>query len=274
MEVTTPSTLALVGSPPDPLAMAMSMLKTMVDHPEQAAALPGMYDLVRKMQEDQARERFGNAIAGFQLECPIIPKLSKADRYSFTAFDDLWARVRKPLSSRGIAVSFSAPKKDDKFFEMTCRLRVGGYSEDYPFAAPWPDLKAIAERQKITEPQAMGTVLAYYKRYSLSNSLNIVTGDEPDLDGTLNEGPLDQIETLNELLEALEGLKPPTNVADVVTVLGGKVPAGDRASWAHLPARQFWPAFRLMNRRLPKDRQWNEADVKKHLEGKSRSPHN
>lgn len=187
----------MVPAGPNPLAQAQALVAGGVD----PKAIGEMLTLQERWEDRQAKNAFGLAIAKFQAQCPIIPKSQKADRYSYAGYDDIWARIKPLLGETGIAVGFSSPgREDNDRYQTVVRLRVGSHFEDYPFVAPWPNLAEVAKRQNISEPQAMGTIQSYYKRYALCSALGIVTGDE-DLDGkfttsTVSEEQAEEIEKL------------------------------------------------------------------------------
>lgn len=186
-----------------------SLLKMALENHAAMDVIERLSALKERADAEAAKREFGEAIGRFQARGQIIQKSRKADRYAYAGFDDIWGQVRGPLGEEKISVSFSSPVQTNDRYMMNVNLRVGSYAEDRPFVAPWPDLQAIAKRQGISEPQAMGVVSSYYKRYALCNALNIVVGDEPDLDGVVPKLTEEQIEQLNRKIEEVEaaGLK-------------------------------------------------------------------
>ena len=175
---------AVVIDPGNPLAM----LHAMIQQGAEPEPLRQMMDLAERFEKNKAAAAFGNALARFQSECPMILKERQASManasYKYASLDDIMAEVGPVLSRCNIAVSFSAPKKEHEgWFEIDVHLRVGSHEEVRPFAFPVGDLagslKEMAGRMKsINTSQAYGLWLSYQKRYAFCAALNIVVTDE------------------------------------------------------------------------------------------------
>lgn len=162
-------------------ANPMVVLREAIARGCDANTLTQLSDLVRTWKDTAAREAFGFAISQFQSRCLPIVKTRQADRYAYAAFEDIWTVIQPLLAELQIGVSFSSPQVDGGMYCCVCTLRVGGYSEAYPFTAPMPNIAEIARKMFLTEPQAFGVVLSYYKRYALCAALNvIVVGEDND----------------------------------------------------------------------------------------------
>lgn len=152
------------------------------------SSLTTLSTLVMQWKDRLLKEAFGNAVAEFQQICPPIVKRKQVLKkdggrlYDYASYEDVWDIVGPILGERKIAVSFACPSgANDKQYQCVVTLRVGGYSEAYPFVAPMPNLAAMAGAAHLTEPQAFGVVLSYYKRYALCAALNIVVvGEDSD----------------------------------------------------------------------------------------------
>lgn len=164
----------------------LALLQVAIEKGMDPDKLGKLMDLAERWQLAQSKTEFSAAITKFQGMCPPITKKRKADRFEFASFDDIMRSASPVLAECGIGVSFTSPFTQGRY-EIVCRLRVGGYHEDYPFSAPLPDLGKIASFLKLSEPQAFGFVLSYYKRYSLCAALNIVVTDE-DSDAAVGVG--------------------------------------------------------------------------------------
>jgi len=177
--------------PGNPMAMALAMIQQGAD-PE---ALKKMLDVAERFKAAEAAAAFGNAIVRFQSECPMIGRSRKAvmDRasYKYASLDDVMEIAGPILTRCGIAVSYSAPKTEAGWFQVTVHLRVGSHEEHRPFFLPVGDLaatlKEIAARMKsINTAQAYGLWLSYQKRYAFCAALGITMTDE---DNDARTGP-------------------------------------------------------------------------------------
>jgi hypothetical protein len=181
---TTRALAPTVGaSPSNPMALVQAAIDKGID-PERLGKL---LDLAERWEANQAAAEFSKALTAFQRECPPVhkgrPVMGKGGsqvRYSFAGYDDIMVVVGPILARHGICVDFQTPTTRDEF-KVVMRIRVGAYYEDKTFSAPMPDLAKLASATYMTEPQAFGTVLSYFKRYTLCAGLNItVTNEDTD----------------------------------------------------------------------------------------------
>lgn len=181
-----PPTVEQNGLVHQPSVSPLDILKYSLDNGVQPAQLKEMMDLSNQWRAQEAADRFGVALSSVQSECPLIFKGRQADRYSFAGFDDIWSVVRPIAAKNGLSVSFSQPKAESGWYEIVVHLRVGLHTEARPFSVPLDGLQAIlqeiANKQKLTLPQAYGFWLSYQKRYAFCAALNIVVTNE-DNDG-------------------------------------------------------------------------------------------
>lgn len=153
------------------------LLQTAIEKGLDPDKLGKLMDLAERYEKNRAAEVFGRSLAEFQSRCPTVYKSRKADRFAFASYDDVMRQAGPVLAECGIAVSFTTPHTEGRY-EIVVRLRVGSYFEDFPFSAPMPDVGKIAAFLKLSEPQAFGFVLSYYKRYAICAAGNIVVTDE------------------------------------------------------------------------------------------------
>lgn len=177
------------ASPPDP----MTLLRLMIEKGTSPDQLGKMMDLQERWEAGRAKAAFGAALAAFQQECPPIQKLRAVRnkpsngasegtiRYKWAAYEDIMPICGPILARHKIGVQFSTPTTKERF-DMTLRVRVGSHTEDYPFSAPMPDLGKIAGAMYLTEPQAFGLVMSYFKRYHFCSTFNVVVvGEDNDV---------------------------------------------------------------------------------------------
>jgi len=187
-----------------PLALQTpwTMLATCIEKGYNPDALAKLMDVAERWQANQAAAAYAEALAGFQADCPMVPKSRVVKnreekggsvRFKFAGFEDVMSVARPHLKAHRIAVTCFTPKEEGVEFTMVCRLRVGCHFEDHPFRGPKPDLAEIAKASHITQPQAYGLVLSYYKRYAFCAAAGVVVADE-DNDAAAGQVRIDQHE--------------------------------------------------------------------------------
>lgn len=167
--------------------------------------LVGLYE---RVADRQAQQEFADALASFQLECPVIPKSSKAKIVtkgggSYTYFyADLAviARTVQPLLHKhGLSYTWDSRNVDGKALEATCWLRHrNGHRESATFQLPIENPSAMNDQQK------HAAALTYARRQSLIAVLGLSTA-EPDSDGADPSRTIgdDEVKRLEELFDGL-----------------------------------------------------------------------
>lgn len=196
------------------------LLRSAVEKGVDAGQLEKLTLLYERWEKNRAAERFGDALAKFQADCPpvskrraVMNKGGQSERYKFASYEDVMAVAKPHLTANGISVSFSMPKEQDGQLTMVCRVQVGAHAEDRPFSAPKPDLASIAKAMFLTEPQAWGLVLAYFKRYSFCAALGVIVADEDNdaVAANANIGP-EEIRQINEKIEECGAIGKPVDM--------------------------------------------------------------
>lgn len=177
-----------------------------------------LMDLQERWEAKRAADAFGQALAGFQAECPPVHKGRSIDLGSgagprYAGLDDIMAVAQPILSKHGLSVSYSASIDDGKL-HATCTIRKGCHSETSDITLPVPT------QMKVNDTQKMGAAFSYAKRYALCAALNItVTDQDVDAAGLESEPITDnQAFALDELLSKL----PANRQADFLKWLGVK----------------------------------------------------
>lgn len=202
--------------------------------------LAKMFDLHEKWQQARAQERYAEALAAFQAECPRIKKsrTTKGGKWNFqyASLDDIDEVIRPLLAKHGITISFNSEHSvADKanVINVTCRIRVGSYFEDEKFGCPVPvDLNA-------SQPQQWGAALSYAKRYALCAALNIVVTDEDtDAAGVVTTITAVEMVQLEDLIREKK-----VNVAHFLKWVGDFEPKGAIESLELMPRVKFTKAL-------------------------------
>jgi hypothetical protein len=114
----------------------------------------------------------------FQSLIRLVNKDSKGYGYKYSSLDEIVKTIDKPLFESGLA--FFHTVKDNK---MTCILAdIDGNTIESS-----TDMVAI-QSKGMNEAQALGAVMTYLRRYTLTSVLGLVT--EEDLDATIEVKPI------------------------------------------------------------------------------------
>src|SRR5262245_7775596 len=168
-----------------------TLLAKAIEHNVSIDVLERLLALRERLAGERARTEFFGALAGFQGECPIIPKRDSATivtksgaryTYRFAALDDI-VRVTAPLlAARGLATRVETAIDAGQLCATCVVHHVGGHSEASTFRVP------IATGDRMNPAQQVASASTYAKRYAYCNALGILTGDEDD-DARGSAGP-------------------------------------------------------------------------------------
>jgi hypothetical protein len=137
----------------------------------------------RELVEEQARAAFFTALAGFQSECPVIPKTEavanrggQGVRYKFAPLDVIVSTVRPHLQKYGLSYTINAvfDLENKHLIAVVTVHHTAGHSEASEFRVP------ISSDNFMNGAQHFGSASSYAKRYALCNALGLLTGDEDD----------------------------------------------------------------------------------------------
>lgn len=226
-------TTALVALPPPTIA-PMQIVADAIRSGMEPDKLGKLFDLARDWAKDRAAEIYAEALKNFQSQVGPIPKgravknKDGSPRYKYAGFEDVMIHCQPHLSRNGISVSFWTPKEESADFVIVCRLQVGSHCEDRPFRAPKPDMQAIAKSMYMSEPQAFGFVLSYFKRYAFCAAASVTVCDEDNdaVNAPIIAAPLDseELAELNDLCQqwsSAHGGKRRVNAETFAKIFGG-----------------------------------------------------
>jgi hypothetical protein len=184
-------------APPSPLELMDRAIERGID-PSQLTVLSELHEKLERRADERA---FGEALAGFQAECPQIRKTRAAEfkgqhAYSFASLEDIMKEVGPLLKKYGLAISFSVDWDEGRML-ATCAVRHGIHSERSTVPVAMPGNVPVNDSQK------SGIAIAYAKRYALCAALNVVVCDEDsDANGLGETVTEEQAIELEEMLEA------------------------------------------------------------------------
>lgn len=163
-------------------------------------------DLQIQMEERQARMAFMNAMAGFQGDCPVIPKTKRVNfksvDYKYSPIEEMTKLITPITRKWGLSYSFDIRKTDNpkEHNLVTIISHEAGYSKEYNYY-----FNPVHEDDRMNGNQKAKSSVTYAKRAALENALGIVTGGE-DNDGRGSEDDnvmtSDQLNQIRSLIKA------------------------------------------------------------------------
>jgi len=194
----------------------MDILNELARARAEPAQLKEAMDLCTRWNAEQSAIRYGEAIAGFQAECPQIVKTKAVNnkdgslRYHFAPFEEIDRIVRPFLKANRIGVSFEFQTKDG-LLQATWHIQVGAHKQARQYSMPSPDYAKLAADCRCNEPQAQIVATSYFKRNTFCAALGVVcTGEDSDGGRMLESHGIteEQAEELEKLLKATKANMP------------------------------------------------------------------
>lgn len=159
-----------------------ALLATAIEKGVGIETLERLLALREKLNAENARAAFFQALAGFQSECPIIPKTKTAKiegsrgsyTYSYAPLEVIVARVQPLLQKWGLSAVFDTVVTDVALQSVCTVHHVAGHHEASSFQVP------IDKAARMNDAQKVASASTYAKRYAYCNALGILTGDDDD----------------------------------------------------------------------------------------------
>ncbi len=265
----------IVSIPDAPLATADPMITMLGEFmrsgrsPEEGRAF---MDLIRDMRREKAKTEYQVAMNRAQQRMPIIVRDGQNTQTNsrYAKFETVLFKAKPVINEEGFSLTFG---EEDCPYQDTCPgptpdspplilrwkrtkltiMHVGGHSVtetlDLPVDGIGPKGNAIGGMNKVQGAISTGS---YAQRVMICRAFNIAIA-ATDLDGSTQGtgiGP-DEIGVLNDLIGRLAGLKPAFDLKAFLGVFGAIDGAEHRADLGDLKTTDFWPAFRLLNKRIP-----------------------
>jgi hypothetical protein len=161
-------------------------------------------DLQFKMEERQSKMAFMNAMAGFQGDCPSIPKSKRVNfksvDYKYSPIEEI-TKIINPITQKwGLSYAFDIRKTESPNENnlVTIISHESGHSKEFNYF-----FNPIHNDERMNRSQQAKSSITYAKRAALENALGIVTGGEDnDARGedtqAIDEMQLNQIKALIE----------------------------------------------------------------------------
>ena len=172
----------------------MSIISAAVASGMPPEALGKLVELAERMDANNARKAFTEAMARFGSICPPVQRKTENSQFQVTrdgrkvnrmyaSLDDIAATIRKPLAECGLSYRWSNAVVDGGKLTLSCVVSHElGHSESSSVTLPTESRAGCSEAQKV------GAVTTYAQRYSLVNALGLTSCDE-DTDANAEQSP-------------------------------------------------------------------------------------
>lgn len=164
----------------EPNSLLPAIITLAKDPAVDVAKLSALLDMQAKMEVRQAEQAFTEAFARLSPNLPQIKKggvidLGKGRKIAFARFEDIDRVIRPLLGAEGFTLSFDSQPRDGGGLVVTGHLmHRAGHSRVATIPLP---LDQGPGRNNL---QAVGSTLAYAKRYLVEMLLNLVRESEDD----------------------------------------------------------------------------------------------
>ena len=171
-------------------------------------------DLHIKIEDRQSAASFNLAIAGFQGDCPIIPKTKKVNftsksgnktQYDYAPIDEI-AHIIKPILKRwGLSYTFNIEPIDKDSHKIIVTIRHSqGHKEITSYS-----FNPLHDDTRMNLSQRAKSAVTFAKRAALENALGLITAGEDDdarraIDTEVTSAQLDEIYSLIESTQTVE----------------------------------------------------------------------
>lgn len=170
---TTDSSMAIVAS------SAETLLAQAIEKGSGIDTLERLMALRKEMLAEQAKQKFNEAMAAFQSECPVIEKTkgvktkSGATAYKYAPIESIVEQVKELLKKHGFRYMVTM-EFDGTRVKAICRVvHEAGHEELSSFDVPLGTKTEI-----MSQTQVVAAASTFAKRYAFLNAFGIMTGDE------------------------------------------------------------------------------------------------
>jgi hypothetical protein len=187
-----------------------ALIQLAIEQKVPVEVLERLVALHERVTERNAEVAMAEALAGFQAECPPVPRTRAAEivkngvkqySYTFAPLDEIVRVIRPHLTKYQLSYVHDARVDKDRV-EITCTLQhAAGAKRTATFEAP---IDSSGGKNAI---QQVGSARSYGRRYTLMDVLGLTTEDDDDGNGTDADGEAprlseDQVANLSDLIES------------------------------------------------------------------------
>lgn len=180
----------------------MGMISSIVQQGASPEALERVTAWAERMQANEARRAFAQAMTNFKALCPTVARHAKGHTNTYATLVDIDEQIRPALTQCQLSPSWRVTKNDKDWVEIECRVtHVMGHYESTSFGGP-PD-----RGPGRNELQARASTVSYLERYTLKALLGVVDKDMKDDDGEGGAPTKDKKPASQNLMNADEAEK-------------------------------------------------------------------
>lgn len=119
------------------------------------------------------------ALSNFQDQCPQIvkDKLNPFYKNKYADLDNIWKNIQIPLRKNGFVLCQPCQTIDSESFIIKTIL----------YHIPSGQMLESSISTKTSDPQKIGAIITYFRRYEISALLGIVTEDDTDGNNTVSQ---------------------------------------------------------------------------------------
>lgn len=163
-------------------------------------------DLQIEQEDRQARMAFMHAMAGFQGECPVIPKSKRVNfksvDYRYSPIEEM-TRLITPITKKwGLSYTFDIRKTDNPTENnlVTIISHEAGFSKEFNYY-----FENTHSDDRMNNSQKAKSAITYAKRAALENALGIVTGGEDtDAHEPVGDATVPQMAEIKTLIDEVK----------------------------------------------------------------------
>lgn len=157
----------------DPMLAMMERLASNKD--VDVEKLQRLIDMQKDILRENAKSAFNASFHKLQADLPTIEERGKTDKGTYATLEDIVETVRPILSRHGFSLSHRAEWPD----KTTVRV-VGILTHEQGHSRESEFLSSADQSGSKNAIQALGSAVAYGRRYTTKDLLNIVTREEDD----------------------------------------------------------------------------------------------
>lgn len=178
--------ITVMKEPPTELEKVdhLSIIKSAITQGADVGVIEKLVELSQKVDRDNARKAFFQAMQEFKRRCPIIQKDKQAEsvtrsgakfRIQYASPEQIASTVNPILNECDLSYSWSSEEKDGKIKVKCIVTHVLGHSETSEYAIILPSVQDM-QKDANKHPAALGRA----KRHSLILALGLMTTDNTD----------------------------------------------------------------------------------------------
>lgn len=159
-----------------PMQSAQELFQLAITNGAGVETLERLLDLRDRIMKEQAKQKFNEAMAAFQEECPMIEKTKNVEgKYKYAPIDSIVSQVKGVIRKHGFRYSTTMTLSESHVKVSVRVVHELGHEEISVMEVPIGDGNRL-----MSKPQIVAASTTFAKRYAFLNAFGIMTGDEDD----------------------------------------------------------------------------------------------